>query len=199
MRHSVLVCLTTGDTDQGEPDQNSASEHRSVSVQIVESCGCCVVQIKPKVQPMNILLELEPGRALPLAAQGHPLLQVRSGRVWLTRRNDPVDHFLGRGDQLLLSEGDGVVVEATGAEPVRLSLSRPPGWQGLIADLWWRLASLALSRLQATAQSWPPELLELDEHALQDVGAPAGIRTAVRNHREARLLRAEQLRLSVAS
>ena len=157
------------------------------------------MQIKPKVRPMNILLELEPGRALPLAAQGHPLLQVRSGRVWLTRRNDPVDHFLRSGDELLLADGDGVVVEASGDEPVRLCLSRPPGWQGLIAGLWWRLAALALGRLQAAARRWPPELLELDEHALQDIGAPSGIRTAVRNHREARLLRAEQLRLSVAS
>lgn len=148
---------------------------------------------------MDILLDLKPGRALPLAAHGHPLLQVHAGRVWLTRRDDPVDHFLGRGDQLLLSEGDGVVVEATGDEPVRLRLTRPPGWQGLIAGFWWRLAALALSRLQATARRWPPELLELDEHALRDIGAPVGIRTAVRSHREARLLRGAQLRLSVAS
>jgi uncharacterized protein YjiS (DUF1127 family) len=148
---------------------------------------------------MDILLNLEPGQASTLAAHGHPLLQVRSGRVWLTRRGDPADHFLVSGDQLLLGEGDGVVVEASGDEPVRLSLSRPPGWQGLVAGLWWRLAALALSRLQATTRRWPRELLELDEHALQDIGAPAGVRTAVRNHREARLLRAEQLRLSVAS
>lgn len=171
----------------------------TVAVQITLYCGCCVAPKRPKVRAMDILLELEPGRALPLATPGHPLLQVRAGRVWLTRRNDPVDHFLRSGDQLLLAEGDGVVVEAAGNEPVRLSLSRPPGWQGLIAGLWWRLATLALARLQASAQRWPPELLELDEHALQDIGAPSGIRTAVRNHREARALRAEQLRLSVAS
>ncbi len=116
----------------------------TVAVQITLYCGCCVVPKRPKVRAMDILLELEPGRALPLATPGHPLLQVRAGRVWLTRRNDPVDHFLRSGDQLLLGEGDGVVVEAAGDEPVRLSLSRPPGWQGLIAGLWWRLATLAL-------------------------------------------------------
>ena len=151
------------------------------------------------VQAMDIQLDLEPGRALPLAAHGHPLLQVSAGRIWLTRRDDPVDHFLGCGDQLLLGDGDRVVVEAHGDQPVRLRLSRPPGWQGLVAGLWWRLAAFALSRLESTARRWPPELLDLDEHALQDIGAPAGIRTAVRNHRETLLLRAEQLRLSLAS
>ena len=37
---------------------------------------------------------------------------VVDGRVWLTRRCDPKDHVLGRGDVFVASKGDVAVVEA---------------------------------------------------------------------------------------
>lgn len=39
-------------------------------------------------------------------------IEVKSGRVWITRRDDLDDHVLATGESLTLSAGDGAVVEA---------------------------------------------------------------------------------------
>ncbi|HUG25611.1 MAG TPA: DUF2917 domain-containing protein [Albitalea sp.] len=41
-------------------------------------------------------------------------LSVVSGRVWLTRANDPVDHFLDGGCAMRLSPGDHALASAEG-------------------------------------------------------------------------------------
>ena len=53
--------------------------------------------------------------------QGPVRLRVVSGRAWVTRPNDPHDHFLHAGDMLTLADG---LIEAD--EPLCLRLEHPP-------------------------------------------------------------------------
>ncbi|MDT7835572.1 DUF2917 domain-containing protein [Aquabacterium sp. OR-4] len=71
--------------------------------------------------PVDALIELAPGQALTLP-RGHGLLQVLSGRVWLTCPGDPDDHFIGAGQAWPLPRLAGVVIECDGAVPARLRL-----------------------------------------------------------------------------
>ncbi|UDF37597.1 UNVERIFIED_ORG: DUF2917 domain-containing protein [Shinella sp. XGS7] len=48
-------------------------------------------------------------------------LTVLEGRVWLTRADDPQDHFLGSGAALRLEPGCQAVLEAQGPARVRLA------------------------------------------------------------------------------
>lgn len=48
-------------------------------------------------------------------------LTVLEGRVWLTRAEDPQDHFLGSGAALRLEPGCQAVLEAQGPARVRLA------------------------------------------------------------------------------
>lgn len=138
---------------------------------------------------MDTQLDLEPGRALSLPTPGRYTLQVRAGRVWVTRSGDLTDHFLGAGDRLGLDDADRVVIESDGHGPARLLLAPAGSW-------WRRALTGALLRLRRPASALPEELLELDEHALQDIGAPAHVRRAARDYRAWQGLRGLQFRLA---
>lgn len=70
-------------------------------------------------------------------------IEVKSGRVWVTRRDDLDDHVLAAGERLLLLAGDAAVVEA---------------WrQGERAVIVWRAAArqrLALAALPRASAAW---------------------------------------------
>ena len=147
---------------------------------------------------MNILLQLDPGHALPLPARASYTLKVRAGRVWLTRIGDAGDHFLEPGDEMVLDGNEGVVIECDSAASARLSLaSQGSWWRQTRATLWWRLATLALSRLHPPPARWPQELLELYEHALRDIGATPPLCSAARAHHAWQGLCGQHRRLAV--
>lgn len=67
-------------------------------------------------------------------------LSVVDGRVWLTRRGDPDDHWLRRGEAIALGRGRGVIVEAAGEATLRWRPGRevgPIAWalRGVLAAL----------------------------------------------------------------
>lgn len=77
------------------------------------------------MQPMDAPLtaiDLHPGRPLTLPPADDHWLLVLQGRIWLTRSDDPDDHFLEAGQRLLLAEQDIVVVEADGGRLARVCL-----------------------------------------------------------------------------
>ena len=77
---------------------------------------------------LDLDLELPPGAALSLPPLTALSLHLLSGRLWLTHRGDPDDHFVEAGSRLLL-DGRGCVVENDGGVPARLRLSRRRGWR----------------------------------------------------------------------
>lgn len=139
---------------------------------------------------MDTQLDLEPGRAVSLPTPGRYTLQVREGRVWITRSGDLADHFVGAGESFGLGDADRVVIECDSASPARLLLAP--------AGSWWRSAlTAALLRLRRPVETLPEEVLELDEHALRDIGAPAHVRSAARDYRSWQGLCGQQFRLAV--
>jgi hypothetical protein len=48
-------------------------------------------------------------------------LTVLEGRVWVTRSEDPQDHFIGPGGALRLAAGCGALLQAEAAARVRLT------------------------------------------------------------------------------
>jgi hypothetical protein len=100
---------------------------------------------------------LAPRQALRLPRRGGELTVLR-GRLWLTRNNDPGDHFLEAGQRVRLGSNENAVIEPTGAqgvslhwEPYRLSLvsallARPLNGTAFLAFAAARgFAALALS------------------------------------------------------
>ncbi|MFT3818106.1 MAG: DUF2917 domain-containing protein [Rubrivivax sp.] len=82
---------------------------------------------------LDLDFELAPGAAFSLPPLAALDLQLLSGRLWLTRRGDPDDHFVEAGSRLRL-DGSGCVVENDSRTPARLRLSRRRGaWRRLIA------------------------------------------------------------------
>lgn len=68
--------------------------------------------------PDPLVLHLQDGELLPVDGVR---LRVEAGRVWVTRRNDPDDHFLDAGAAIELARGSGALVGAEGAARVRLT------------------------------------------------------------------------------
>ena len=69
---------------------------------------------------------LEGGRVLPLGASGGRL-EVLHGRVWLTRSGDPDDHFVDRGDAMVVpARGRAIVAAIDDAQPALVAW-RPRG------------------------------------------------------------------------
>jgi hypothetical protein len=66
------------------------------------------------------VLTLQPGQTRRLAPGSR--LQLDAGRLWLTCSDDPIDYMLQPGDSFEHSSSGRVVIEADGAEPVRLRL-----------------------------------------------------------------------------
>jgi hypothetical protein len=127
-------------------------------------------QSRPAASALQVLSRTERSLRLDAALRLAPgvagWLQVRDGRVWLTRTGDPSDHVLRSGQAVHLGPGDAVVVEpwqagraaalvwtsgdqlpAT-AVPVGRAVQRagvPPlrGWRVLLADLGARVRLVA--------------------------------------------------------
>ena len=100
---------------------------------------------------------MAPGQALRLPRRSGELTVLR-GRLWLTRHNDPGDHFLEAGQRVRLGPYENAVIEPAGAQgvslhwaPCRLSLvsallARPLGGTAFLAFAAARgFAALALS------------------------------------------------------
>lgn len=112
------------------------------------------------------------GGALRLQARQSGWLAIQRGRVWLTRDGGGDDHVLGRGDQIWLQAGEGLVVEpwqagasaqlgwllgaAVGAPVQVAALPRDgarfeAGWRGLAAALRAAFGRLPLAARSADA------------------------------------------------
>jgi hypothetical protein len=65
-------------------------------------------------------------------------MRVVSGRVWLTQRNDLIDHFLHHGQCFELRRGHGTLIEAE--QEVCLRFERDASaWRNWLSGLWRRL------------------------------------------------------------
>lgn len=73
--------------------------------------------------PDPLVLHLQNGDLLPVDGVR---LRVEAGRVWVTRRDDPDDHFLDAGASIELARGCGALIGAEGAARVRLSRAARP-------------------------------------------------------------------------
>lgn len=83
--------------------------------------------------PDPLVLHLQDGELLPVDGVR---LRVEAGRVWVTRRNDPDDHFLDAGAAIELARGSGALVGAEGAACVRLT--RPAQPRQTNGNVSWR-------------------------------------------------------------
>lgn len=59
-----------------------------------------------------VVLQLSPGRLMRWQQRDAVRLRVDAGRVWVTQASDPDDHFLERGDSMLLAPRAGVLIGA---------------------------------------------------------------------------------------
>ena len=76
-------------------------------------------------------------------------VRVVSGRVWLTRRNDLIDHFLHHGQCFELRRGQGTLIEAE--QDVWLRFERDAGWSSGLGMLWRRLRDRLTGRATPAA------------------------------------------------
>lgn len=83
--------------------------------------------------PDPLVLHLQDGELLPVDGVR---LRVEAGRVWVTRRNDPDDHFLDAGAGIELASGCGALVGAEG--PARVRLVRPAQPRQMNGNASWR-------------------------------------------------------------
>jgi hypothetical protein len=65
-------------------------------------------------------ITLSPGTHLQWRCPWAIELQVRAGRLWLTRAGQPQDHFLEAGHRLRLPARQAVTLSAEGGLPLRL-------------------------------------------------------------------------------
>jgi hypothetical protein len=68
-------------------------------------------------------------------------VRVVSGRVWITQRNDLIDHFVHHGQCFELRRGHGAVIEAE--HDVWLRFERDLSWRSWLAALARRLTRRA--------------------------------------------------------
>ena len=68
-------------------------------------------------------------------------VRVVSGRVWITQRNDLIDHFLHHGQCFELRRGHGMLIGAE--QDVWLRFERDRSWRGSLSGLWRRLTGRA--------------------------------------------------------
>lgn len=98
-----------------------------------------------------VVLQLDDGELLPWPPRRPVSLTVVTGRIWLTRSNDPDDHFIDAGQPALqLRPGDGAIVGGEGRALVRLA-PLPP------APLRWLrglLGALVQRRRGPTMPGW---------------------------------------------
>ncbi len=68
-------------------------------------------------------------------------VRVVSGRVWITQRNDLIDHFLHHGQCFELRRSQGTLIGAE--QDVWLRFERDPCLRGWLSTLWRRLTRRA--------------------------------------------------------
>jgi hypothetical protein len=71
--------------------------------------------------PRPVVLQMRPGELLAVAGVR---LVVESGRVWVTRAGDPVDHLLGGGATMQIEPGARALVGAEG--PAQVAVTAVP-------------------------------------------------------------------------
>lgn len=96
--------------------------------------------------PAPLVLQLSDGQLLRWHQAIAVTLQVRRGRVWVTRTGDAEDHFLDAdaGAVLPLPPGGGVLIGAEGAAQVAIEAVRP-AWR-LALRRWLQRASASRAR-----------------------------------------------------
>ena len=87
-----------------------------------------------------VVLQLDDGEMLRWRQATSLQLQVIDGRVWVTRLDDPDDHFLERGESMRLDRSAKVIAGADGPARVRLSAPCAAPVRGVVAALRTRLA-----------------------------------------------------------
>lgn len=99
-------------------------------------------------------LQLSDGQLLRWRQAVAVTLQVRRGRVWVTRPGDPDDHFLDPGDVLQLAAGSGTLIGAEGAAQVTIEAVHP-AWR-LALRRWVQAFSVSRARRGSMAASPAP-------------------------------------------
>jgi len=87
-----------------------------------------------------VTLKLSRGEVLAWE-QATTRVRVVSGQVWITQRNDLIDHFLHHGQCFELRRGHGMLIGAE--QDVWLRFERDPSWRGSLSSLWRRLTGRA--------------------------------------------------------
>jgi hypothetical protein len=78
----------------------------------------------PGLAPAPVTLTLPVGATQTLRGCAGALLEVTSGRLWITEPGDPDDHFLSRGDTRRLCGNGPVVLQSDGACAAALRIVR---------------------------------------------------------------------------
>lgn len=95
-------------------------------------------------------IALERGQRRWLSLKRGHALEVRSGRLWLTSEDNPVDHVLEAGQVWRAKRDTAVLVEAMGAGVARVDLR--------------------VSTSVATARRWPGDLVRKMQLGAPDIG-----------------------------
>ena len=77
---------------------------------------------EPCAEGFNIVLSLEPGEFLRLEAGEDVQVRCDSGRLWITREEDPADVWLQRGESARVDPRGLTLIEAVGL--TKLSIAR---------------------------------------------------------------------------
>lgn len=101
-----------------------------------------------------LVLQLSDGQLLRWNQAVAVTLQVRRGRVWVTRPGDAEDHFLDPGDVLRLAPGRGALIGAEGATQVTIEAVLP-AWR-LALRRWVQAISVSRARRGSIAASPAP-------------------------------------------
>ena len=112
-------------------------------------------------------LGLNPRSLVGLVGAAGSLIEVRSGRVWVTEPGLAGDRLLEPGRRYRVA-GDGLVLVGTDlADGARAEIVLRPAWRRLRARIGGVMARLA-ARLRA--RSTACELEGLSDHLLRDIG-----------------------------
>ncbi len=123
-------------------------------------------------------LVIPKGQTLSLHAREAALLQVRTGRLWLTEDGHRRDHFLSAGQAHRVAAGVRAVIEGDSVEPARADVGAADIEQPPLATVpaGW----LARWRAERRRRDEERSLLALDARTLSDIGAPYELIEAAR-------------------
>lgn len=75
---------------------------------------------------LPLTLQFAPGESLRWTQRRGVKLEVLSGRIWLTHRGDPHDHFLHAGESCTLRRETASLIGADGPVSVRIEAAGSP-------------------------------------------------------------------------